>query len=286
MVFDSLVPFIFRGCRWKVRLWLPLPTLAVILFCGLFLGLVPVAGLGAGDGERPPLRVGYADFPPYEYQDENGRPAGLFIEMTQKVAREAGYEVEFILLPISRLYLYLKNGQIDLWPGLTAIPALRDSVIESWASPFPVQEEVWYLEETPPIHHLEQLNDHIVISIAGYTYGGLLSELENSDEIVVTRAPNHEAALDMLRWQRGHYLLDYREPVEEVLKTRPIEGLKSTRIRTRNAAWLFSLAKPHAYTLREAFDDAYIRLGERGEIPEIRSEKRSYALPGLPEYLH
>lgn len=282
MVFDSLVPFLCRGCRWSLRPWLPLPTLAVILFCGLLPGLVPMAGAG----EKPTLRVGYADFPPIEYKDETGRPAGLFIELTQKVAREAGYEVEFVLLPISRLYLYLKTGQIDLWPGLTAIPALRDSVIESWASPFPVQEEVWYLGETPPIHHLEQLNDHIVISIAGYTYGGLLSELENSDQILVTRAPNHEAALDMLRWQRGHYLLDYREPVEEVLKTKPIEGLKSTRIRTRNAAWLFSLAKPHASILREAFDDAYIRLGERGEIPEIRSEKRSYALPGIPEYLH
>ncbi|MBO6851791.1 MAG: hypothetical protein JJ867_15235 [Marinobacter sp.] len=37
--------------------------------------------------------------------------------------------------------------------------------------------------------------------------------------------------------------------------------------------------------LREAFDDAYLRLAERGEIPPVRELSTGFVIPGFPEDL-
>lgn len=229
------------------------------------------------------LRIAYVEFPPITYRAENGEAEGTFIEITRKVALEAGYEVDFLYLPVTRAYLYLTNGKIDAWPGVTSIPALDGEVLESWASPLPVQLSAWYLETTPPVDHFDTLLGKTVIVIGGYTYGGLLSWLESEGSIRVTEAPNHRSALDMLKRGRGDYLLDYRQPVMDTLEMPADSMIRESEVRSRNLAWLFSLANPRAALLREAFDDAYIRLAERGEVPPIRKINEGFVLPGFPE---
>ena len=59
--------------------------------------------------------------------------------------------------------------------------------------------------------------------------------------------------------------------------------IRESEVRSRNLAWLFSLANPRAALLREAFDDAYIRLAERGEVPPIRKINEGFVVPGFPE---
>ena len=61
--------------------------------------LVPLLATGAG----APLTVGYVDFPPYQFRNTDGQPDGRFVELTRKVAREAGYELEFLYLPTARV---------------------------------------------------------------------------------------------------------------------------------------------------------------------------------------
>ena len=244
--------------------------------------LKPVSVLAETSDNRS-LRIAYVEFPPITYQAENGQAEGSFIEITRKVAREAGFEPEFLYLPVSRAYLYLTNGKIDAWPGVTNIPALDGEVLESWASPLPVQLSAWYLEGTEPLAHFDQLPGKTVITIGGYTYGGLLYWLEAEGSIDVTQAPNYRAALEMLKLGRGHYLFGHRDPVVETLTMPKDEKIRESAIRLRNLTWLFSLANPRAAILREEFDDAYIRLAEKGEVPPIRNLGESFVIPGFPE---
>ncbi|MBU2952975.1 substrate-binding periplasmic protein [Marinobacter sp. F3R08] len=251
-----------------------------------FLLAVTLLAMGAhahGGVPGNPLRVAYVEFPPITYQTPDGKPAGMFIEFTRKVAVEAGYEPEFVYLPVSRAYLYLTNGKVDVWPGLTNIPALDGEVLESWASPLPAQLSAWYLAGTQPLDHFDKLLNKTVIVIGGYTYGGLLYWLESKDSIRVTEAPNHRSALDMLKRGRGDYLLDYRQPVMDTLEVPADSMIRESEVRSRNLAWLFSLANPRAAIVREAFDDAYIRLAETGEVPPVRKLKEGYVIPGFPE---
>jgi polar amino acid transport system substrate-binding protein len=236
-------------------------------------------------GDKKILRVAYLEFPPVSYQSADGTPSGSFIELTRKVAAEAGYEPEFLYLPVSRVYLYLSNGAIDVWPGVTDVPVLYGNVLESWVSPFPVYLSAWYREETPALEHLDQLKQKRVIVIGGYTYAGLLAWLENDTDIRVTEAPNHRSAVDMLKRKRGDYLLDYRQPVREILIEGADSVIREAEVRTRNTAWIFSLAHPRAALLRDEFDDAYLRLMEKGEVPPVRELTEGFMIPGYPDGL-
>lgn len=251
----------------------------------LMLALVSMAVSAQEDRDRKKLRVAYLEFPPVTYQAADGTPAGSFIELTRKVAAEAGYEPEFLYLPVSRVYLYLSNGAIDVWPGVTGVPDLQRNVLESWVSPFPVYLSAWYREDTPPLEHLDQLQKKRVIVLGGYTYAGLLSWLASDSGIRITEAPNHRSAVDMLKRNRGDYLLDYRQPVLDILVKERDDIIRESKIRTRNTAWIFSLANPQAALLRDEFDDAYLRLVEKGEVPPVREITEGYTIPGYPEAL-
>ncbi|MBW0148058.1 substrate-binding periplasmic protein [Marinobacter arenosus] len=230
------------------------------------------------------LRIAYVEFPPITFRNHAGEADGAMIDITRKVAIEAGYTPEFVYLPVSRVYLYLRNGLIDLWPGPTDIPTLEGEVLESWASPMPIRLSAWYVEKKmSPLENFDQLRGKTVIVIGGYTYAGLINWLNNAEDIRITEAPNHRSAIDMLKRNRGDYLLDYREPVLEILDRPEMEKIGETAVRSRDLAWLFSLASPRAAVLREEFDDAYLRLAEKGEVPQVRTVTPGYVIPGFPE---
>src|SRR5690606_22003823 len=88
--------------------------------------LVPVLAFSSVSANEKPsdsippreLRVGYIEFPPFEYTNENGEPAGYFIDILRLTFQKAGFVPRFQALPIARAYLFLKEGKIDVWPGL------------------------------------------------------------------------------------------------------------------------------------------------------------------------
>lgn len=270
-----------KGFRWRRRLsW---PALLIALMA-LLSGTVAATTVDTPlmMAPRTELTVAYVEFPPLEYITEDGEPAGEFVELTRKVAEEAGYDLKFIYLPISRTYFYLRNGMVDMWMGLTGIPALDGYVLESAVSPISATLSVWSTPQTPPVTRYESFHDKILILISGYTYGGLLYQLEADNDVSLTFAPNHLAALKMLERGRGHYLLDYQLPVREILKQEPFEGLREQPVRTRHTSWLFTRNNPDSSALRDAFDQAFRRLVARGEVPPEEGRVPDFSLPGLP----
>lgn len=239
---------------------------------------------GGGAADRT-LKVAYVEFPPLSYRDEYGKAAGTMVDITRKVAEKAAYELKFVYLPVSRVYLYLRNGKVDLWMGMTNIPSLSMEVLESWVSPLLVRLSAWYLDGTPPVDHLDRLRNTTVILHAGYTYGDLRTWLQEQSDIRVLDAPNHRAAIDMLERGRGDYVLDYHQPVTEMLTRPGDERVRESRIRSRHTAWLFSLARPGAALVRDDFDNAYIELAKQGAVPPLRSFGRNTVVPGFPEGL-
>ena len=65
---------------------------------------------------------GDANYPPYEYLDEKGRPAGYNVELTRAIAREMGFEVEFRLGRWAETVEALKDGEIDAIQGMFYTP--------------------------------------------------------------------------------------------------------------------------------------------------------------------
>ncbi|WP_018404930.1 hypothetical protein [Marinobacter gelidimuriae] len=106
--------------------------------------------------------------------------------------------------------------------------------------------------------------------------------MEKQRDIALTEAPDHRAAIDMLKRNRGDYLLDYQQPVQELLSAPGDENLHSTKLSSREGVWVFALSRPQAEIWREQFDDAYIRLAEKGEVPPLRRLGPGYKIIGFP----
>jgi len=68
-----------------------------------------VAALG-----RELVYGGDAEFPPYEYLDAQGRPAGLNVELVRAIARRERLQVRIELLPWAQVRAGLRDGSLDL----------------------------------------------------------------------------------------------------------------------------------------------------------------------------
>ncbi len=110
-----------------------------ILLLGLLTlpALLPSAGRAA---EGRLVRVGVYQNEPKIFLDEDGRPAGLFIELLQKIAAEEGWTLAYVPCEWEACLAALEAGQIDLMPDV-AYSEERDlrfdfhqtPVLESWS---------------------------------------------------------------------------------------------------------------------------------------------------------
>lgn len=213
------------------------------------------------------LDVGYVEFPPYSHTNENGQADGIYIDITRRSLEHAGYIPRFHALPIARIYLYLQQGKIHLWPGLGDIPSLQGHVLESSVSPINTELNAWYLDKTPPIKNVDDMRGQRVILIAGYTYAGLLYDLREPDKnITIITTPTHSSALQMLELGRGDYLLDYLAPIQEELNQKPIANLKSTPLISQKGVFVVPKRIPHAEEILKNIEAAYHELGIAEEL--------------------
>lgn len=73
--------------------------------------------------DRPLVVGGDRNFPPFEFLDEKGRPAGYNVDLTRAIAREMGLNVEIRLGQWPERMEALKTGKIDVLQGLFYSPS-------------------------------------------------------------------------------------------------------------------------------------------------------------------
>ncbi|MBR5903355.1 MAG: transporter substrate-binding domain-containing protein, partial [Clostridia bacterium] len=95
----------------------------------LALVLAAAIALFAGCGEEKTVVVGYTDYAPMNYLDENGKLVGFDTELAEAVFEGLGYKVIFKEIEWSAKYTDLNSGNIDcVWNGFTANTADDDGV--------------------------------------------------------------------------------------------------------------------------------------------------------------
>ena len=68
--------------------------------------------------DRPVIIGGDYGYPPFEFLDDRGRPAGFIVELTQAIAREMDMDIQIRLGPWSETVQALVNGDIDAVQGM------------------------------------------------------------------------------------------------------------------------------------------------------------------------
>lgn len=92
-----------------------------------------VLGLGSCATDKKVISVGYTDYPPMNYLDENNELVGFDTELAEAVFKKLGYdEVIFKLIKWENRYTELASGNVDcLWNGFTANTADEDGVMRA-----------------------------------------------------------------------------------------------------------------------------------------------------------
>ncbi|MBO7275479.1 MAG: transporter substrate-binding domain-containing protein [Clostridia bacterium] len=98
-------------------------------FIALALVLMAAITLFAGCKEEKTVVVGYTDYAPMNYLDENGKLIGFDTELAEAVFEGLGYKVIFKEIEWSAKYTDLNSGNIDcVWNGFTANSADDDGI--------------------------------------------------------------------------------------------------------------------------------------------------------------
>jgi len=113
----------FKSAR--VNKTIPMRRTYQILMTRIFticmLAAVLLTCLGAqapAQPENPLVARGDQSYPPYEYSDENGEPAGFNVELLHALAEEMNMNIRISMGPWSRVRKQLETGEIDIITGM------------------------------------------------------------------------------------------------------------------------------------------------------------------------
>ncbi len=90
-----------------------------------------VAACGGGGADLGTVTVGTnAEYPPFEYVDEDGNIAGFDIELMEAIAEEAGFEVEFVNTRWDGIFVALASGEFDAVASAATITEEREEMVD------------------------------------------------------------------------------------------------------------------------------------------------------------
>jgi polar amino acid transport system substrate-binding protein len=140
----------------------------VMLLAVLLVTAVPARG--AEDLIPRPAQVvvvgGDRGYPPYEFLDEEGRPSGFNVELTQAIARVMGMEVEIRLGAWSEMRQALAREKVDILQGMVSSKERAAEV--DFALPHAVvHQSIWNRAKGEPITSVEQMRGKAVIVMRG-----------------------------------------------------------------------------------------------------------------------
>lgn len=239
----------------------------IALIAVLLSGPVLAQATPEEDQDRSTLQAAYVEFAPYIYTDEDGQATGSAKKLSERIAARAGYELQWRALPINRIRLYLKRGDVDLWLGIAGHPDLQEHILETRFPVATVNLSAYHPPHQPVIRDVGELRGKSLILISGYTYLGLLQEVLADPQTKHARAPHHLAGLQMLMMGRGDYLLNYDEPLAQAMKkssTQPL--LQRSSLLRREATFLVSRKTREAEIIVKRLNKAFQALVEEGRI--------------------
>ena len=173
-----------------------------------------------------PVEIGYIEFPPFFFTGADGEAKGDLIELAKKRLEKTGRKWRTAAYPAARLMENVRQGRTDV-AMLIRHPRLNDA---AWYGETPITSielRAYSIGERPPVKHWSDLKGRSVVLLRGYGYSGwILPITDPKNDISYSFADGHEAAFSMLSRNRADYLLDYRKPAEDALKSTKIAGLQ------------------------------------------------------------
>lgn len=154
--------------------------------------------------ERTIVVGGDYNYPPYEFINDNGQPAGYNVELTQAIAEVMGMKVEFKFSDWADVRRALEMGEIDALQGMVSSPERGQYF--SFSPPHAiVHQSIFARRGSPRINTLHQLRGkQVLVQKNGIMHDQLVSNKVGAEMILVE---THADALRQLSAGKHDYAL-------------------------------------------------------------------------------
>ena len=128
--------------------------LALTLLGGVLCGC---AGESAAvqQSSLPELRIGSDNYPPFNYTDENGAPAGIDVDLATEACRRMGYQAKFVGIDWEDKKTLVERGEIDCIWGCFSMDGRAGDYL--WAGPYMRSRQVVAVSTHSKITKLSEL---------------------------------------------------------------------------------------------------------------------------------
>lgn len=244
--------------------------LAIVMADGTFRRLHAkwFAALEAEARARSRIIVGGDDnYPPYEFLDANGQPAGFNVDLTRAIARQLGLQVEIQLGTWAKIRKGLENGEIDILQGVF-YSIERDEQFSFSLPHSIVQHSIVSREDAPAPSNLRALKDKSIL----VQNGDIMHDfaVRNGFEAGVVPLDTQEEALRQLAEGRHDAALVARYPALYWIQRRGWNGLRVSEFSVLPADYCYAVRHGQE-ALLALFDEGLAALKTTGEYRALQA---------------
>ncbi len=167
-------------------------------YANLFLTIFLLNFLLQKSAAATPLSLFYTDFPPFTFRNEMGEPSGVLIDYFTYMMHISDVNYVSKYIPPKRFVKILEQGEPMI---VTGLPYLIDKELY-YVSDDPVLTmhfRFYWLEGTKPIENISEFRNTRLAAILGYTYGRILTTLDERQNVEVRYIPGSASSLDLLK---------------------------------------------------------------------------------------
>ena len=101
------------------------------------------------------IKVGSDNYPPFNYTDENGNPAGVDVDLAKESFGRLGYAVSFVGIDWEEKKKLVEDGDIDCIWGCFSIDGRENEY--NWTEPYMISRQVVAVNRSSDIYRLSDL---------------------------------------------------------------------------------------------------------------------------------
>jgi len=249
--------------------------------CPLLLGMTGLSLFADG----PPLRIGMEmAYPPFEMTDEQGKPAGVSVELARALGQELGRPVELQNIAFDGLIPSLKTGKIDLIiSSMTANEERAKSI--AFSDPYLTTGLGLLVPKegtTDKISTLDQKGRKVAVKkgTTGHLYA--MNHIKNAEVLVFDK--ESAAVLEVGQGKADAFLYDQMSVFQNAKKNP--SKLRAILTPFQTESWAIGLRKGddalrlqvNAFLAKFRKEGGFEKLGDK----YLREQKAAFAAQGIP----
>ena len=249
--------------RKNVATYVATVVVSILLLCSL-----PVAAATA-EIEIASLPVivvgGDRDYPPYEFLDKNGQPAGYNVDLTRAIADVMGIKVEFRFGGWSEMRNALLDGSVSVLQGISYSEGRTRTL--AFSPPHTIiNHAIFARKETTPVSSIEELHGKEIVVFRDGIMHDYLTSLGFASNLVMTETPAD--ALRLLASGQHDYAVLAMLPGMYIIREHKLSNLVPVAKSISTQKYCYAVKKGNEELLAR-FNEGLAILKKTGQYQEI-----------------